>query len=106
MPIIPSQTGSGGHIQSPGENRGFLIDVIDHTAGTVYDVILDFIFGFENVPENWTRKMRVFANRSGISKMLQICHAAREHFMITGDIFSFCLIVTKKYDHRKDVKKV
>jgi hypothetical protein len=61
MPIIPSQTGFGGRIQSPGENRGFLIDVIDHTAGTVYDVILDFIFGFENVPENWTRKMRVFA---------------------------------------------
>ena len=40
MPIIPSQTGSGGHIQSPGENRGFLIDVIDHTAGTVYDLSL------------------------------------------------------------------
>ena len=60
-PILPSQSSnSSGRIESPGENTGYIVDIIDQTPGTTYDAVLDFVFGFYDVPPEWTRKMRLY----------------------------------------------
>ena len=58
MPITPT-TSTGAKIKCPGKNIAHMTEVKDISEGTVYDVLLEIDFGFENAPD-WTRHMRIY----------------------------------------------
>jgi len=59
VPLNPTATSGGKHLNVPGYNVAFIKSVKDLSQGTPYDVLLDIVFGFGST--EWDRNIRLYA---------------------------------------------